>query len=479
MSNENLTLHTDKYQINMIYAHWKLGRQNNIRVFDAYFRKLPFSNGFAVFAGLERIVEYINGLHFDESQIAYLRNQPENYDESFLEALMEFRFTGNISAVLEGTLVFPNEPLVRIEGRLFEVQLIETAVLNFINYQTLIATKAARIRQVAPDATLLELGTRRAQEADAAIWGARAAYIGGFDGTSNMEAGRQFGIPSYGTQAHAWIMDFDSELESFRAYAKVFPDSTTLLVDTYDTLRSGIPNAIIVGQELEATGHKLRAIRLDSGDLARLSIEARKMLDEADLGYVKIIASNDLDENVIFNLIMQGAKVDTWGVGTQLITAADQPSLGGVYKLVAKKDTQNAYIPVIKMSENVEKITTPGYKEIYRIIDNESGKAHGDYIALIDEEVENAESLHMFDPVNTWKDKTVRNFSAVKLLHPIFINGNQVYQLPSIHEAKTYHKIQLKMFWDEHLRKLNPQHYYVDLSQELWDLKMNLIKIKK
>lgn len=479
MKTNNLTLHTDKYQINMIYAHWKLGRHENIRVFDAYFRKLPFSNGFAVFAGLERIVDYINNLHFDEDQLDYLREQPENYDVAFLETLKNFRFTGNISSVIEGTLVFPNEPLVRVEGKLFEVQLIETAVLNFMNYQTLIATKASRIRQVDPNATLLELGTRRAQEADAAIWGARAAYIGGFDGTSNMEAGKQFGIPSYGTQAHAWIMDFNSELESFRSYAKVFPNSTTLLVDTYDTLKSGIPNAILVAKELEEAGHRLKAIRLDSGDLARLSIEARRMLDEASLEYVKIIASNDLDENVIFNLNTQGARVDTWGVGTQLITAADQPSLGGVYKLVAKKELDDSYTPVIKMSENVEKITTPGFKEIYRIVDNDGGKAHGDYIALVGEHIDEAAILHMFDPINTWKDKYVTNFTAMKLLHPIFIDGKQVYQLPSLAEIKSHHKNQLSLFWEEHLRKLNPQHYYVDLSQSVWDLKMNLIKSKK
>lgn len=479
MSHSNLTLHTDKYQINMLYGHWKLGRHNHTRVFDAYFRKLPFANGYAVFAGLERIVQYIKHLHFDDEMIEFLRTQPEKYDESFLEELKLFSFTGNISIVPEGTLVFPNEPLVRVEGRLFEVQLVETAILNFMNYQTLIATKASRIRQVANDATLLELGSRRAQEADAAIWGARAAYIGGFDGTSNMESGRKFGIPALGTQAHAWIMDFDSELEAFRAYAEVFPNNTTLLVDTYDTLKSGVPNAVTVGKELQEKGYALKGIRLDSGDLAYLSIKAREMLDEAGLQNVKIIASNDLDENLIFSLNAQGAKIDTWGVGTQLITAADNPSLGGVYKLVAKKTANNTYVPVIKMSENVEKITTPGLKEVYRIINNQTGKVEADYIALHDEKVEQAEKLHLFDPINTWKEKWVENFTAIKLLHPVFVNGEQVYSLPSLADIKEYHQSQLELFWEEHLRKLNPQHYYVDLSKKLWDTKMSLLREKK
>lgn len=479
MTNTNLTLHTDKYQINMMYGQWKLKRHNNIRVFEAYFRKLPFSNGFAVAAGLERIVNYINQLSFEKEHIDYLRTQPENYEEAFLEELSTFKFTGTIHAITEGTIVFPNEPMYRIEGRLFEVQLIETAILNFMNYQTLIATKAARIKQVDREASLLELGTRRAQEADAAIWGARASYIAGFDGTSNMEAGRLFGIPSFGTQAHAWIMDFDSELEAFRAYASVFPTNTTLLVDTYDTLKSGIPNAIIVAKELAEKGFSLRGIRLDSGDLARLSSEARSMLDSAGFPNVRIIASNDLDENVIFNLKMQNSKVDSWGIGTQLITAADNPSLGGVYKLVAKKDSDGSYIPVIKMSENIEKITNPGFKELYRVINRSTNKVEADYLALGDEQIDTSSPLHLFDPVNTWKDKWVTNYRLEKLLTPIFIDGKQVYSLPSLEEIRDYHKSQLSLFWDEHLRKLNPQHYYVDLSQNLWDMKMNLIHNQK
>jgi len=476
MLDTQLTLHTDKYQINMMYAHWKRGTHENIRVFDAYFRKIPFGNGFAVFGGLERIVHYLNGLHFSESDLAYLREQPEKYDEAFLEYLKGFTFKATVHAMKEGTLVFPNQSLIRVEGTVAEAQLIETALLNFMNYQTLIATKAARIRQIAPNDTLFEFGTRRAQEADAAIWGARAAYIAGFDATSNMESGKKFHIPSVGTHAHAWVMDFDSELEAFRAYADVHPANTTLLVDTYNTLKSGVPNAIIVGKELEEKGYRLKAIRLDSGDLAYLSIKAREMLDKAGLNYVKIVASNDLDENVIFNLKAQGAKIDSWGVGTQLITAADNPALGGVYKLVAKKQSDGSYTPVIKMSENPEKVTTPGLKDVYRIINNETNKVEGDYIALHDEVVENQDSLLMFDPVNTWKKKTVTNFTAERLLQPIFIDGKQVYELPTIEEIKDYHKQQLTLFWEEHLRKLNPQHYYVDLSEKLWNEKMDLIK---
>ncbi|MFC3883345.1 nicotinate phosphoribosyltransferase [Bacillus songklensis] len=477
MSDDNLTLHTDKYQINMIYAHWKLNRHHNIRVFDAYFRKIPFGNGYAVFAGLERIVNYINHLKFSQEDLEYLRKQPENYEEDFLQELQNFRFTGNLYTVPEGTLVFPNEPIIRVEGRIFEVQLIETALLNFMNYQTLIATKASRIRQVAPDDTLFEFGTRRAQEADAAIWGARAAYIAGFDGTSNMESGKMFGIPSIGTHAHAWVMDFDSELDAFMAYAQVHPDNTVLLVDTYDTLKSGVPNAIKVGKWLEEKGHRLKGIRLDSGDLAYLSQAARKMFDNAGLDYVNIIASNDLDENVIFNLKAQGAKINGWGVGTQLITAADNPALGGVYKLVAKKEG-NEYEPVIKISGNPEKITTPGFKSVYRIL-NANNKAEGDYIAFVHEKVTAKHKIKLFDPVHTYLHKFVTNFKAVELLVPVFVNGEQKYTLPDLHQIRAYHQEQLTLFWDEYLRKLNPERYPVDLSEEVWKTKMELINQHK
>ncbi|PES95267.1 nicotinate phosphoribosyltransferase [Priestia megaterium] len=477
MNNQNLTLHTDKYQLNMIYAHWKLNRHNNVRVFDAYFRKNPFKNGYAVFAGLERIVNYVNSLNFTEEDISYLRNQPEKYDESFLDELKRFKFTGTIFAVPEGTIVFPNEPIIRVEARIFEAQLIETALLNFMNYQTLIATKASRMKLVAPDDSFFEFGTRRAQEADAAIWGARASYIVGFDGTSNTQSGKQFGIPSVGTHSHSWVMDFETELDAFMAYADVHPDNTVLLVDTYDTLKSGVPNAIKVGKTLEKRGYQLKGIRLDSGDLAYLSRKARTMLDKAGLDYVSITASNDLDENLILNLKAQGAKIDSWGVGTQLITASDHPALGGVYKLVARKEG-GKYEPVIKISGNPEKITTPGLKMVYRIIGKQNNKAEGDYIAFTHEKIDNGTRVEMFDPVHTYLHKFVTDFQAIELLQPIFEKGKQVYILPTLDQIRAYHQEQLTLFWEEYLRKLNPEVYPVDLSKEVWETKLNLYQSK-
>lgn len=474
MDYSNLTLHTDKYQINMLYAHFKNNTHNKIRVFEAFFRKLPFGNGFAVFAGLERIIDYINKLQFTDEDIQYLREQEENYSEDFLNELKTFKFTGNLSAVPEGTIVFPNEPLIRIEARVFEAQLIETAILNFMNYQTLIATKAARIVQIAPNETLLEFGTRRAQEADAAIWGARASYIAGFHATSNMRAGKLFKIPTQGTHAHSWVQDHDTELESFENFANALPDHVTLLVDTYNTLKSGVPNAIKVGKYLESQGKKLKAIRLDSGDLAYLSIKAREMLDEAGLNYVKIVASNDLDENVILNLKAQGAKIDSWGIGTQLITASDQPALGGVYKVVARLE-DGEYIPTIKISGNPEKVTTPGFKTVYRIINKVTGKSEGDYIALVNEDVKNQEKIKMFDPIHTYMHKFVTNFEAVELLQPIYQDGAQVYELPNIEDIREYHRQQKEELWEEYLRKMNPEKYQVDLSQEVWDMKNDLL----
>jgi nicotinate phosphoribosyltransferase len=457
-----------------MYAHWKNGTHNKRRVFEAYFRKLPFGNGFAVFAGLERIVHYINQLRFTDREIAYLAEQEENYDPGFLEELRELRFTGNLRSVKEGTLVFPNEPLIQVEARVIEAQLLETALLNFMNYQTLIATKAARIRLVAPNEILLEFGSRRAQEADAAIWGARAAYIAGFDATSNMLAGMMFGIPTKGTHAHSWVQDHATELEAFERFAEALPDEVTLLVDTYDTLKSGIPNAIKIGKKLQAAGKKLQGIRIDSGDLAYLSIKAREMLDNAGLKDVKIISSHDLDENVILNLKAQGAKIDTWGVGTKLITAADDPALGGVYKVVAKEEN-GEYLPTIKISGNPEKITTPGFKSVYRIVNRNTGKSEGDYIAMVDEQVEDLPKLKLFDPVHTYMHKFVVDYDAINLLEPVFVNGKQVYELPSLDEIRSYHRSQYSLFWEEYLRKLNPERYPVDLSQKVWDTKMDLI----
>lgn len=473
---ENLALHTDKYQINMMYAHWVQGTHRQRAVFDVYFRKLPFGNGFAVFAGLERVVRYLQQLSFKEEEIAYLRTQEEGYPEEFLEELLRFRFNGHLYAAAEGTLVFANEPLIRVEGVIFEAQLLETAILNFVNYQTLIATKAARIKQIAPNDTLLEFGMRRAQEADAALWGARAAYIGGFHATSNMQVGMKFGIPVKGTHSHAWVQIHDNEEEAFRKYAEVMPDQVTLLVDTYETLKSGVPNAIRIALELESRGKRMNAIRLDSGDLAYLSKQARKMLDAAGLSYVQIVASNDLDENIIFNLKAQGARIDIWGVGTQLITAADQPSLGGVYKLVAR-EKNGSYEPVIKISANPEKVTTPGLKEVYRLISRDSGRAKADIMVLPHEtNVRNGEPVRLFDPVHAYMEELVTNYDAIPLLQQIFREGELVYELPSLLDIRHYHEKQLELFWSEYLRKLNPEQYRVHLSSELWEMKMNLIR---
>lgn len=476
MSYNNLTLHTDKYQINMMYAHWVQGTLHEKAVFEAYFRKLPFGNGYVVFAGLERIVQYIQSLSFGDEEIAYLRTQEENYKEGFLEELRKFRFTGNLYAVEEGTLVFANEPLLRVEARVFEAQLIETAMLNFMNYQTLVATKAARIKQVAPHEVLLEFGTRRAQEADAAIWGARAAYISGFHATSNMRAGMLFGIPAKGTHAHSWVQGHETEEEAFRQYAEALPDQVTLLVDTYNTLKSGVPNAIKIARQLESMGKRLNAIRLDSGDLAYLSQQAREMLDEAGFPYVQIVASNDLDENIILNLKAQGAKIDVWGVGTQLITAADQPALGGVYKLVAR-EKGNEYVPVIKVSGNPEKVSNPGFKDVYRIINKETGKAEADYITLVDDDdVRQKERLKLFDPVHPYMNKWIENYEALVLLKPIFTDGELVYALPTLNQIRAHHVEQLGLFWPEYLRKLHPEAYRVNLSTKAWQLKMDLIQ---
>lgn len=476
MPTADLALHTDKYQINMIYAHWMNGTHLRKTVFEAYFRKLPFGNGYAVFAGLERIVDYIRRLRFTEQDLSYLATQEENYKPEFLDLLRNFEFKGTLLSMAEGALCFPNEPLIRVEGTIMETQLVETALLNFMNFQTLIATKASRVKRVAEHDVLLEYGTRRAQEADAAIWGARAAFISGFDGTSNLLAGERFGIPTKGTHAHSWVQIFDSEQEAFELYAKAMPDQVSLLVDTFDTLKSGMPHAIKTGKMLEAAGKRLNSIRLDSGDLAYLSIKARKMLDDAGLPYVKIVASNDLDENTIFNLKAQGAKIDVWGVGTQLITAADQPALGGVYKLV-EREKDGRMEPTIKISGNPEKVTSPGKKDVLRIISKGSGKAIADYVCFPHEQqARTAGNLRLFDPVHPYIKKTVKDYEAVAMLQPIFEAGKLVYELPTLEQVRQYHRTQLDLFWPEYLRKLNPEIYRISLSQEAWELKQKMIE---
>ncbi len=472
----NLTLHTDKYQINMMYAHWKHGTLYDKAVFEIFFRKLPFGNGYAVFAGLERLVHYLQSLRFTDTEISFLAQQEENYEPEFLELLRSFKFTGTLMSALEGSFVFANEPFIRIEASMFEGHLIETAMLNFVNFQTLIATKAARVKQAAGQDTLMEFGTRRAQEADAALWGARAAYIGGFHATSNMRAGMLFGIPVKGTHAHAWVQGHNTEEEAFSRYAEALPDQVTLLVDTYDTLRSGVPNAIKIAKRLEEQGKKMRGIRLDSGDLTYLSQQARKMLDEAGLAYVQIVASNDLDENIITELKAQGAKIDSWGVGTQLITAADQPSLGGVYKLTAR-EKDGEFIPVIKISGNPEKMTTPGKKKVYRLISLTTGKAEADYLALDDEvDILEGKRIKLFDPVHPYIFKYLENYAAQPLLQTIFEKGELIYELPSLEQIREYHDGQKQLFWPEYLRKLNPEKYRINLSIATWELKQKLIE---
>ncbi|SDX04187.1 nicotinate phosphoribosyltransferase [Marininema mesophilum] len=468
-------LHTDKYQLTMMYAHWKNGSHRDRKAFDLYFRTLPFGNGYTVFAGLERAVDYLENLHFSDEEIHYLSQQPENYEPEFLEMLREFRFTGDIYGMREGTIVFPNEPLLRLEGSAMEIQFVETALLNFIGYQTLIATKAARIRTVARENFLMEFGTRRAQESDAALWGTRAAYLAGFHSTSNVRAGQLFGIPTSGTHSHSWVQDFDSELEAFRTFAHAFPNDCILLVDTYDTLKSGIPHAIQVGKELREQGYELKGVRLDSGDLAFLSKAARQMLDEAGFKQTKIVASSDLDEYTIQSLKNQGAEIDAWGIGTKLITTYDQPALGAVYKLVAR-EKDGEWQPRIKISSNPEKVTTPGLKKVVRLIDRQTEKARGDLIMEEGHSIDEEQPLTLFHPVHTYRKKEVDQFRVVELLRPIFKDGKRVYDLPSVEEIRNYHSEQRELFWEEHTRLLNPEEYHVDLSGSLWDKKQALLQ---
>ncbi|WP_269073822.1 nicotinate phosphoribosyltransferase [Agrilactobacillus fermenti] len=477
MSNfpdDSLALHTDLYEINMMLTYWEKGISERQSVFEVFFRKNPFENGFALFAGLERVVRYLQDLKFSDSDIEYLREM-EDYPEGFLQYLKDLKFTCTIRSAVEGDLVFSNEPILQIVGPLAQCQLVETAILNIINYQTLIATKAARIKSATGNDPLLEFGSRRAQEMDAAIWGTRAAFIGGFDATSNVRAGKLFGIPISGTHAHSLIQTYRSDYEGFKAYAETHRDCV-FLVDTYDTLRSGVPNAIKVAKEF---GDKInfQGVRIDSGDMAYISKRVRQQLDDAGFPDAKIYASNDLDEKTIQNLKMQDAKIDVWGVGTKLITAFDQPALGAVYKLVAIEDEHGQMVDTIKLSSNAEKVSTPGMKQVWRITnDKKDHKSEGDYIAVWDEDPTKQESLYMFHPTYTYINKTLTDFTARPLLQTIFDQGKLVYQLPTLDEIKAYCRRSLDSLWDEYKRDLNPQEYPVDLSQKLWDRKMNYIQ---
>ncbi len=472
----NLTLLTDLYQLTMMYGYWKSDMKNDVAVFDMFYRKPCESMNYAIMAGVEQLIDYINNLHFDDDAIAYLRSL-NLFDEGFLEALQAFRFTGDIDAVPEGTIVFPGEPLVRVTAPIFEAQLIETALLNIINHQTLIATKTSRVVQAAQGGSILEFGLRRAQGPDAGLYGARASVIGGADATSNVLAGQMFGIPIRGTHAHSWVMSFSTEIEAFRAYARCFPDACLLLVDTYDTLKSGVPNAIQVFRELRAEGHEPSGIRLDSGDLAYLTREARKMMDDAGFPKAKICASGDLDETLIRDLLLQGAKIDIWGVGTKLITSMDCPALGGVYKLSARMEN-GVMIPKIKISENPAKVTNPGVKKLLRLYDKNTHKALADLIALESEVFNEAEPLTIFHPVDTWKTMTLTDYSIRSLQVPIFKGGKQVYQSPALKDIQAYHFQEMDTFWDQYKRTLNPHIYKVDLSDGLWMLKQSMLKNK-
>lgn len=470
-ADDNLALHTDKYQINMAQAYWRDQIHNRRAVFEVYFRKIPFQNGYAIFAGLERVIRYLANFRFTQSDLDFLRD--EGYPDEYLEFLQSLRFTGTVASMREGELVFANEPIMRIEAPLAEAQLIETAILNIVNFQTLIATKASRIKQVIGSGISMEFGTRRAQEMEAAIWGTRAAYLAGFDATSNVRAGKLFGIPTAGTHAHAMVQAYRDEYTAFCKYAETHKDCV-FLVDTYNTLKSGVPTAIRVAKEFGDRIH-FKGIRLDSGDLAYLSKEARKMLDEAGFPDAKIYASNDLDEYTIMNLKAQGAKIDVWGIGTKLITAYDQPALGAVYKLISIENEHGEMVDTIKISSNPEKISTPGRKKVYRIINKRNGKAEGDYIALAHENPQSEPRLHMFHPVHTYIAKFVTDFDAVELHQTIFKDGELVYEVPTIQEMKRFVRDNLEVLWDEYKRLLNPAEYPVNLSQECWDNKMKRI----
>ena len=472
-----VALLTDLYQLTMMYGQFKNGQHQRRVVFDMFFRNNPCGNGYTIAAGLEQVVWYIERLHFSDEDIGYLRGL-RLFSEEFLQVLRHFHFSGNIDAVPEGTLVFPNEPLLRIEGPVFEVQLVESALLSFVNHQSLIATKAQRVVDAAATTgkghpgPVIEMGLRRAQNLDASVFGARAAFIGGCQATSNVLAGQSFGIPVSGTQGHSWVQSFPDELTAFRAFAQAFPDNVILVVDTYDVLHSGVPNAITVGHELAAHGRNLKGIRIDSGDLAYLSKKARKMLDQAGLPDVGIVASSDLDEWTIRDLIIQGAEITAWGVGTHLITSYDCPALGCVYKLAAQEEA-GVLQPKIKVSENASKVTNPGKKKVLRFYVDDQASA--DMICLEDEQFHPSQPLELFDAVHTYKRKVIRNYELEELLVPVYVQGELVYELPDLAEIRARVERGLSRFAPEVLRHTNPYIYHVDLSRSLWDLKNDLI----
>ena len=479
MNNQNLTLLTDLYELTMMQGYFRHKDRNETVIFDMFYRTNPCNGGFAVVAGLEQLIRFVQELHFSAADIDYLRSL-KIFDEDFLKHLQNFRFSGDIYAVPEGTVVFPREPLIKVIAPIMEAQLIETAILNIINHQSLIATKAARVCYAAKGDSILEFGLRRAQGPDAGIYGARAAMIGGCVGTSNVLCGQLFDVPVRGTHAHSWVMSFPDEYTAFKTYAEMYPDACYLLVDTYDTIKTGIPNAIRVFSEKRNAGYKLinYGIRLDSGDLAYLSKKARQMLDNAGFHDAVISASNDLDEYVIESLKAQGAMITTWGVGTHLITSKDDPAFGGVYKLAAIMGADGHFIPKIKLSENSDKVTNPANKKVLRVYDKESQKIKADLICLVDEQYDENMPLKLFNPNEPWKKTTLSgaSYRLRELMVPVFTGGERVYDSPPVMKIREYCQNELATLWDETRRFVNPHSVYVDLSQELYDMKMKLLQ---
>ena len=473
--SRNLTMLCDYYELTMANGYFQTDIKDRIVYFDVFYRNNPDNGGYAIAAGLEQIVEYIKDLHFTDEDIEYLRSK-KCFCEEFLEYLKSFRFNGDIWAIPEGTVVFSGEPLMTVRASAMEAQFIETYVLMMINHQSLIATKASRLARAAKGRLLSEFGSRRAHGADAAILGARAAYIGGCGATACAIADQAYGVPATGTMAHSWVQMFDSEYEAFKTYCELYPDNATLLVDTYNVIESGIPNAIKAFREvLLPRGIKKCGIRIDSGDVTYLTKKARKMLDDAGLDFCKIIISNSMDEYIIRELIRQGAEIDAFGVGERLITAKSDPVFGGVYKLCAIEDKEGNVIPKIKISENVGKITTPHFKKVYRLRNRENGKAEADLLCVYDETIDDNQPIEIFDPVHTWKRKIMENYTATELLVPIFESGELVYKLPEINEIRQHCADEIEGMWDEVRRFNNPHNYYVDLSEKLWKIKDDMI----